>query len=145
MANPAEIAKDLLVAAGVGTFGSQSGWGIFVSKEPTSPDTTVTVYNTGGLAPNPKWLLDFPSIQVRVRGAANGFVAARQKAQDAKDALLGIPSQDVGPDRLVAINGISDVADIGYDEKERPLFTVNFSLIIEPGNVPGDNRIPLTG
>ena len=143
MADPAEGIKDLLVAAGVGVFAATTGWSIQVGKEPTKPDTVVTVYNTGGLAPNPKWLLDDPTVQVSIRGAKNGRVASRAKAQEVKDALLGLPSQDLNGDRWVSVTGIGDITDIGFDESNRPMHTVNFKLIIEPAT--GTNRAALPG
>jgi len=136
--------KDLLVAAGVGTFAASSGWAIHVGKIPANPgavDTAIGIIQSGGLAPNPKWLVDYPSIQVMVRGAMGGYVSARAKAQAIKDALLGIPSQDSNGDRLVQINMLGDIASIGFDESNRPLFSINFRLIIEPAT--GTNRSSL--
>ena len=53
MTNPAVSAKDMLVTAGVGTFGASSGWGIYIGQEPTDPKTVVTLFSTGGRASNP--------------------------------------------------------------------------------------------
>lgn len=143
MTDPAVSVKDLLVAGGAGTFAATSGWSIHVGKLPATPNTAISVMQTGGLAPNPKWLLDYPSIQVMVRGAANGYVAARAKAQKVKDILLGIASQDLNGDRLVQINQIGDIASIGFDDSNRPLFTLNFRLIVEPATSIDSNRIAL--
>lgn len=141
MADPAEGIKDLLVTAAVGTFNATTGWSIRIAKEQDKPDTHITCYSSGGLASNPKWLLDFPSVQVRVRGAASGYVAARTKMQSVKDTLLGIASQTLNGDRWVAINSIGDINNLGFDDNNRPIFSINFALIIEP--VSGDNRDPL--
>jgi len=141
MADPAEGLKDLLVTAGIGTFNATTGWSIRVAKERNKPDTHITCYSSGGLAANPKWLLDFPSVMIRVRGAANGYQSARVKAQAVKDALLGITSQTLNGDKWVAINAIGDINNLGFDDNDRPIFSLNFTLIIEP--VSGDNRDPL--
>ena len=119
MANVAVGIKDLLVTAGVGVFGATSGWGIYIGKAPVAPDSVVSILNSGGFGANPRWLLDFPSIQVMVRGDPNGYVAAQQKAQDVKDALLGLPSQDVNGDRFVSITMFGDIANLGFDENNR--------------------------
>lgn len=140
MSNPSEGVKDLLVAGSVGAFGPGSGWRIFIAKEPTSPDTVVTVYDTGGLTPNPKWLLDFPSVQVRVRGAKGEYAAARVKAVEAKDVLLGIAAQTINGDGWRGINLVGDLVHIGFDQGERPMFTMNFALIIEPAASGQTNR-----
>jgi len=141
MADNAVGAKDLLVAAGVGVFAATSGWGIFIGKEPTAPHTIITAYNSGGTNPNPKFLLDFPSLQVRVRGAPNGYVAAEAKAKDVKNALLGLVSQDLNGDRWVSVTMAGDITPLGNDQQNRPMFSLNFNLIIEPAT--GTNRIAL--
>ena len=139
--NPAEGIKDLLVAAGVGTFGASSGWSIFIDAEPATPNTTVTIYNTGGRPPDPLYRLDYPSAQIRVRGAANGYAEARSKIEACKDALLGLPSQVVNGDQWDGILPITDIISLGRDEKNRPLMVFNVSMIIEPA--AGTNRISL--
>lgn len=140
MANIAEGAKDLLVAAGVGVFAAASGWGIYVSKEPSTPSTTITLFNTSGRPPNPKWLLDYPSLNIRIRGAKGGYVNAEDKAKEVKDVLLGLDSQDINGDRWVSVTMPGDLAFIGYDENERPMFSLNFRLIIEPAASALTNR-----
>jgi len=50
--NPTTIdLKDVLEANSVGVFGASSGWGIYIGFEPESPDTTITLYDTGGNNP----------------------------------------------------------------------------------------------
>lgn len=133
MANsPAEGAKDLLETASVGVFAATTGWGIFVAREPMTPDQAITIYDTGGLAPDPKWLLDYPSIQVRIRGSKGDYQGTFNKAKQCKDVLLGCPSLNLNGDRWVSITGLGDVISLGYDDNERPLFTTNFRLIIQP-------------
>ena len=132
MSSPAVGVKDLLVAASMGTFGGTSGWSINVGKLPTTPDTAIACVVTGGLPPSPKWLLNQPSVQVMIRGKANGYVDAENKARAIVDALLGAPTQTVGGDFWGGITQIGDVVHAGYDETNRPLFTCNFSIIVEP-------------
>lgn len=142
MSDPVVGIKDLLVAASVGTFGAASGWGIYIGKSPDLPDTCVTIYAAGGASPNPKWLLDFPSVQIIIRGSEDGYVAARAKAQVIKDTLLGLPSQDLNGDRWVGVWQVGDITPMGFDQKQRPLFSLNYRLIIEPADGT-DNRDPL--
>lgn len=125
--------RDLLVNAGVGAFNANTGWSIIIGTlVDTGPDTVICINQTGGKAPNPKYNIDYPSAQVRVRGISSGWIAARQKARDVKDALLGLPSQTINGDRWDAINMIGDITPMGIDANGRPSFVVNFSLIIEP-------------
>ena len=141
MANPAESLHDLLVIAGVAVSGAQTGWGVFVGKVPETPDTAIALMLTGGQSPNPRWLLDFPSVQALVRGDKNGYQAAYTKTVQVKDALLGFEAADVNGDRMVAINMQGDIVSLGFDEDNRVMFSINFALIIEPAT--GTNRLSL--
>jgi len=133
MANPpSEDIKDILVGAGIGTFAGTSGWGIYISREPETPDTVVTIYDTGGDPPSPKFLLDFPTVQVRIRGARQDYKNAFVKAQSVKDALLGVGQTTVNGTLYVGITQIGDINFIAYDDSERPIFTTNWQIIREP-------------
>jgi hypothetical protein len=135
MANsPAMVVKNLLVTANVGTFASTSGWSIHVSNLPNKPDTCIAVYDTGGQAPNPKFLLNYPGITITVRGAEGGYEAAYDKATAVVNALIGLPSQTIGSDRWVSVTMRGGINFVGQDENKRPMFSLNFSLIIEPNS-----------
>lgn len=143
MASVVEGIRDLLVAAGVGNFNATSGWSIHIAKEPAKPNTTITITATGGLPANPAYLLDYPNVQVRVRGDVSSYQSAEAKAREVKDALLGVPSQDLNGDRWVSITQLTDIVSLGFDENDRPLFSVNFACIIEPATTALTNRVPL--
>lgn len=84
--NPlSEDVKDKLVAASIGTFASTSAWGIFINTEPDLPDSCITLYDTGGPAPEECFSRSInpllrPSIQVRVRGTTYLATFAKMKA-----------------------------------------------------------------
>lgn len=143
MSDPAVGIKDLLVAASIGAFGGTAAWGIFIGKVPPTPQAAIAVVTTGGLPSNPKYLLDYPSVQVLIRGVANGYAAARVKAQAVKDVLLGLESQVINGDKWVHLNTLGDIQSLGYDENNCPMFSLNFSLIIEPATNVLTNREPL--
>ncbi|MFV2014006.1 MAG: minor capsid protein [Candidatus Heimdallarchaeota archaeon] len=138
MIDPTVIIRDLLVTAGVGNFAATIGWGIYIHKEPEAPDSVITIYETGGKPPNPAWLLDFPSIQVRIRGSKGDSVLARAKASEVMDNLLGAPYQAVTGGDLGSITSIGGINSLGWDKNNRPIFTTNFNLILEPSE--GLNR-----
>lgn len=141
--SPAAHMKDLLVTAGY-TFGGAGNWAVYVSKQPDTPNQCITIYNSGGLEPNPRWLLDFPSVQVRVRGGIGDGENAWIKAKEVRDRLLGKQSYTASNgDRIVHINGIGDIALTGYDDQHRPEYVFNLRLITEPTAQTGDNRDPL--
>jgi hypothetical protein len=79
-----------------------------------------------------KFLIDFPHIQVMVRGDPGGYQAAKAKAQEVLDELHSLPSQDLNGDRWNSIIATSGPAYNGLDQENRPKFSVNFKLIIEP-------------
>lgn len=141
---PSKLIKDLLVAASLGVFAStnQNDWSINISKQPDAPDKSITVYDTGGLASNPRWLLDYPSVQILVRGSENSYEVTYNKTVQILNALLGYPSTTFGTDRLVMIIQLGNIAFLGYDKKNRPEISINFGLTIEPGTT-GSYRDPI--
>lgn len=141
MTAPSIGAKDLLVTAGLGTFGGTTGWPIFVSKLPDSPDTCIAIFDSGGAAPNPKWLLDYPDITIQVRAA--DYQAGYSKMKAIQDKLLGLPAQVINGDRWDGVIGIGKFSHIGNDAKNRPLFSATFRLFFEPAPSAGENRLPL--
>jgi len=140
MASPSEHLKNILVTAGIGAFGGVLPWAIYISKMPDTPDACITLYDSGGETPNPAWLLDFPSVQVRLRAGENDYQALYQKVKDIVDALLGYPSTDVSDGRLVSIRMDGGPAFLGYEEKKRPQFSINWTLIFEPNTSALTNR-----
>jgi hypothetical protein len=135
--------RDLMVNANLGTFEATSGWSIHIGKMPKTPDTAILITQGPGLSPNPKWLLDYPTVQVRVRGSQGSYESARAKAKDIKDLFLGFSSADVNGDRWVSITMLSDIAFLGYDDNERPEFSINFLMIVEPATSVLTNRSAL--
>lgn len=135
---PSEHLKDLITA-----HVTLSGWQVDISAMPDDPDRAVAISDTGGVEANPKYLLDFPTCQIMVRGEVNGYLDTYREAKAIKDLLLGIDSQDINGDRLVSVTMNGDLGFIGRDETMRPLFSMNFALITEPQVVGNSNRLPL--
>lgn len=144
MKDPAQCVKDRLVAQGVGTFGASTGWSIAIGRLPDKPDTVILVNATGGQNPFPHLLLNFPSVQVFVRGTKNGYQEARTKAYDVVKALLGMTDELLQGDMYRSCTQIGDIAYLGQDENTRPMFSANFSFIVEPAQETGDIRVPIT-
>ncbi len=131
-------AKDLLT-----THVGSSGWQVEIGAMPKTPDKIIMVSDTGGQDPNPKWLLDFPTIQVMVRGIVSGYLDTFREAKAVKDILLGINAQVIQGDRWDGVIQNGDLAFIGRDETMRPLFSVNFAIFLEPQLVGNSNRLAL--
>lgn len=142
---PAEHMKNLLVTKGY-VFGGSGDWALYIGGLPAStPIRVIGLYDSGGKDPNPKWLLDYPSVQIRTRGGVNDYAIAFQQARRARDLILGVSSYDApNGDRIVMANAIGDVAYMGKDDSARPEFSFNFALIIEPAQTADNtNREPL--
>ena len=136
---PSAILRDLLVAH-VAT----SLFVLEIGAMPDTPDNAIQIMDTVGIAPNPKWALDFPTCQIMIRGQSNGYLATYREAKAVKDLLLGIDSFTTGDgDRMVSITQNGDLGFIGRDDNMRPMFTINFALIIEPLVVANSNRTAL--
>ena len=136
-----EDMRGILATAGVGTITPNKEWSLNISRMPSEPNRQLAISRTGGKASDPKWALDYPSMQVMIRGNPSDYIATRDKAQNVKDELLGLNSQTIGDTRWVSVTAIGDVNWLGYDENERPMLSVNFALIVEPP--PGANRVAL--
>lgn len=135
MASFAFHAGEYLVAQGICVaVDTPAGWTLKVGKSVATPNKTITMYDTGGLPPNPKWAVDYPTIMATVRGEPNSYNTVWSKAREVRDALLGLPSQNLGDsgDRWVSVICPGDIGFIGYDDKQRAELTINFRLIIEP-------------
>jgi len=152
MTAPTTNVKDILLAVpGTAVFAKPSTapvdtWGLFIGKQPDDNsgifDRSITLYDTGGASPLPHLALDYPHVMINVRGKPEQYTATREKAVALKNILLGLPSRDINGDRIVSVTLNGDINFVGYDDRNRPEFTLNFRLIVEP-DATGSNRQPL--
>lgn len=141
MTSPADQISDLLVP---NIIGGTTGWSRIVGQMPDQPSKAACFYDTGGLPPNPKWLLDYRSIQVVVRSDPDTYGIAYAKVQEIRDKLLGLdPVTLPSNDRISGITGIGDINFLEYDSKSRPKFTMNFRIFWEPATNALTSREPL--
>ena len=142
MTTPAEDIAQILIDDGEGLAGAQtSGLSVFISLEPASPDQSISVFDTGGLAPNPKFALDQPTMQVRVRGARGDYPGAYAKAQSIKNTLLGITSRLVNTNLYVGIYAVGEPFSLGDDDSGRPIIISNWRTFQEPSAL--GNRVAI--
>jgi hypothetical protein len=123
---PAQDIKDILVDASIGlTFNTN----LFVGKEPADVNVLcVTVLDSGGFDSDPNYSYERPTVQVRVRGAVGGYQAAYAKAAQVKSTLHGNTLTEKNNARYIVILCMGDILPLGFDEENRPLFTVNFRI-----------------
>lgn len=146
VSSPAVQAKDVLVAKSIGVFpGSVSTpWSIVISRRTEAPDAQIVVFDSPGSSSNNRWLLDEPHISIMVRGDKDQYSAAYAKMREVKDALLGIePFTHADGDRWDGCLAVGDIMPLGYDEQNRPLFSMEFRLYHEPADNALTNRDPL--
>lgn len=144
---PSEGVKDILVAGGVGVFAPQSTgvpgeWVIEISRLKSEGQQQICVLDGPGATPEPGLNIEYPSVQVLVRGGKDQYKATWLKALAVKDALLGKPTAEMGleEDVWAGISMEGDMMFLGYDENERPTFSLNFALIVHRGSVIGTYR-----
>lgn len=131
-----EDVKDMLVdsSIGAGTFAATTGWSIHMTELPdddNTPDTCIAILDTGGIGPDPdpNKNIGNPTFQVIVRGARMGYQVAWDKARAIFVGLHGVANQTWNGTRYIQLFAESDILPLGYDEKKRPLFSMNFSVM----------------
>lgn len=130
---PSASIKEMIIDGLLGSSDPSTAWGVYISSEPQeTPNQCITVYDTGGRDPDPKWRLDYPNVQVRVRGAKEQYAATWERARKIRDLILGAPAQEIQSWRWESFLVVGDVNFLMYDQSRRPIFTINVRLIGEP-------------
>ena len=131
--SPAIDLRDLLISDGVTT-------PIHIGSEPSAPDECITLYNYDGEAPSPKFLLDFPRLQVRAR--ANSYTTAYSNILEVFDLLAGRASFTQNTTRYTGILPASNISDLGKDASGRFILVVSLKMFVEPAKV-SQNRVSI--
>ena len=127
---PSEDIKDILLESDAG-LDLVYGTSLFYSKEPDGTDIAdkiVTVLDSGGDEPAVQYSYEYPSVQVRVRGDKFKYGDAYALINSIKNELHGTYNKTINGARYIGIWASSDILPLGYDEENRPIFTVNFRL-----------------
>lgn len=94
------------------------------------PETFVTALDVGGTA-NPRWLRDNNRVHIRVKAQANNYMEGWETAQKIKDFLLGKHTIMIGDVYYIRFVINSDVYFVSYDDNNRPIFAVEFTVTRE--------------
>lgn len=132
--SPAEGIYNILAAANFFT----GGWTPYVGLMGESANC-IACLNTGGASGEVMVAIDYPTVQLLGRGAKSGnsFDILYEKMKAAKLLLHGI-TETSGADaypELVSCIVRGDIAQLGQDENQRPLMSLNFQLITAPADV----------
>ena len=133
--SPAMILRQALVDLALGTAPADAGnWPVYVSQEPDSPDSVITVYDTAGVKDGRDQVsgrvYEHYGAQVRVRDAnhAEGYAKAQTVAV-ALDESLRLRVVTVSGSRYVVygVTRTGTVLSLGKDvaTSKRNLFTFN--------------------
>lgn len=132
-----ETIKDILVTAGVGTFGTN----LFISQMPDSPDNAVCLFDESGVPDGTSnaYAWDDMGLMVMVRGS-HSF--AKSKIYQIHNAIVGLTKQ-IGDDGvLTQILVQTPPAQIELDNKGRRIWTAHYIAPLE-SYIHG-NRMPIT-
>lgn len=131
--SPADIVRRVLVSIGAGTAPeSAGGWPVFSSKEPDSPDQTLTVYNMAGFSDG-RFMFDgelfyHPGIHVRVRALTSP--AGATKAHSVRNLMSQVLDEQVTidgtPYLIHCLGKITEVRELGDESptSKRQVFTI---------------------
>jgi len=123
---PSDDIGTMLQNDGVGVLGTT----LRINKQPEGEPSSapiVIIYDTGGTSPEATGkIFDKPTINIRVVGLDGGISAAITLAQTIKSALHQRTPETIGGARYMGIWQMGDILFVEYDEKNRPVFSLNF-------------------
>lgn len=111
-----------------------TGWAWSIGKLPATPDQVICLVDQGGPAGIPNLLVDFPGLQVLIRSSpgGEGYRTSRLMMNKVRDAILGMPNHPIQFPELDGVTERGHVAPMGYDDKDRHIWSDNFQMIVEP-------------
>lgn len=121
---PSEDVKDYLI--GISSLVLEFATDLFISEMPDQPDACTCIYDTGGPPAEPHITYERPTFQIRVRGARGKYQDAYSLAQAIKIELNGLNDETISTSRYIGVWLVSDIIFVGYDDKHRPLLSINF-------------------
>lgn len=125
-----QLIRDHLIAKGVVSNSTSTGWACLIgglSDNTLVSANQVALFDTQGLPPlgvHGGTGLIQPAFQVLVRGEPNSYAATATKAQAVWDAL-----HFQAVTGLKACMGVNNPIWLQFDEKNRPMWSLNFTTI----------------
>jgi hypothetical protein len=113
-----------------------SGWNVELGKLTDKP-WSIGIMDTGGRAPEPRLMINYPTIQFLAQGDAtgDGYPNTWAKLEEIRELILGIPAGPRAYPDLTMCNQTGDISFLGTSDKDFPRFSMNFQLITEPAPV----------
>lgn len=137
--SPAMAIVEILRAASIGVIsGAASTWLLKVGRTLEEHHQQIAVTDTFGFKPDSKFLLDWPTVQIRVRGNPDDYDGAYVKMLEVKNFLTGHAPTTITPigggsseGTIDSITMLGDIGFVYYDDSSRPVWSGNFRLIQE--------------
>jgi hypothetical protein len=128
------------IAAVIAREGAEGGWPVRIGRQAGTSARSIAIMELPGSAPEVKVAINYPSLQLLVRGDKTEYAVTRDRAQALFEALHAIDTPDTDFPELTACLAIHDPGFIGYDDLERPMFSLNFRCILSK---PATDNRPL--
>lgn len=122
------------------TGGLAQGVNLFIGRLPAeAPDAAVVVHQYEGQSPlftmgASVSALERPKIQVMVRGGIEDYPGAYSTAVAVRNALGGFQSPSASMPGVIRIEPLGTPNPTGFDQVNRPRFTVNFQIHLNAGS-----------
>ena len=104
------------------------GTNLFQTFMPESPDMCVAVIDSGGYDSQSNYIYERPTIQVLVRGTVWGHPTAYTHIKQIQNILHDLHGEVWGGSKYIGIWAQGDVLQLGYDESNRPILSLNFRI-----------------
>jgi len=128
MRSPATDLVSSLVTGSIGTFAAETGWAIYVNREPENPDTTVTLYDTVGSPFDGLCVATRnESFRIQVRIRANTYLTAYSKAVEVQSVLDYIANETIDTAYYNVVHRLDLISSLGQDDKDRCILVQNYA------------------
>lgn len=109
-----------------------TGWAVQVGRIQSEPDKVVAFRDIAGRDPEAVVPVDYPSVQVIVRGSGSvgSYEETFAMAKKVRDALHVIPTAPTAFPELTSCLQKGGIIPLGNDDQDRPTFSINFWLIL---------------
>lgn len=131
MNQPSSDIADILATNNLGTVGTD----IFSTKLPAMPDKLIAVSTTTSREPEISSKdstgfnnIDCPNVQVLIRVKPGQNAAGYAIADTIKTLLHGMKNFTLNGAKYISVLALSDIGELGVDEKFRPVFSINFRI-----------------
>ena len=133
MKSPAYNICEIIVAAGLATLGTD----LFYSDLPATVTGNIAgVFDTGGYPQAGNLEIDLfrPTVMIKVKGKRGDYDGAYSFMYSLLGSVNGARSTTTTDANIILVRPISDILFIGYDDDNRPEFTLNLELMRTPNS-----------